>query len=547
MPKFVPVTDTEKPKSEQSLYSDELLAHRQFDMPHAVLNSGSAGNSNSQEKRGWTQGEVGWGNLNKYGSDAADNGAQILRHAEGDQKMVKNEKGLWVKAKSINSSENKGELQGKGRGGRGIPVFDKYRQDLENKQSDNEGTEGIKSDDKRFEDARAKKEFDIEKDHQHSNRKEKKSSHRDRSGSSDRSASPHRRSHNGRSRDRGRDRDNDRQKSRGDRDSRDRRGDERSRRDDSRSRRARSRSGHKERRGDKDRHNRSRNDSRERHRRRSRSESRERHRDHRKRSSKYSDSDSDDDRRRKEKERDDRPGKQQRRASPSPSPPTNKHQRKTEPHGVQEKEQQLQSDEKKDIEEAIPEIQITAVQVLNHFHEVYSGKSTRRVEQIGELFHENAKIQSLRSDHKVYLKGREDIKTSFLKTQATNVTPSKRIYIEVPQFLSTDSASSPQLVTYACDFHRAATSPGLGDTSKDTVLLYECQDRFIVNVWGMNDADHLSQNENLTEDVVYEAKVWGLVEAVIQEKWSEVIQREKLNLKLVSHFHNYDKMEVWGM
>ncbi len=547
MPKFVPVTDTEKPKSEQSLYSDELLAHRQFDMPHAVLNSGSAGNSNSQEKRGWTQGEVGWGNLNKYGSDAADNGAQILRHAEGDQKMVKNEKGLWVKAKSINSSENKGELQGKGRGGRGIPVFDKYRQDLENKQSDDEGTEGIKSDDKRFEDARAKKEFDIEKDHQHSNRKEQKSSHRDRSGSSDRSASPHRRSHNDRSRDRGRDRDNDRHKSRGDRDSRDRRGDERSRRDDSRSRRARSRSGHKERRGDKDRHNRSRNDSRERHRRRSRSESRERHRDHRKRSSKYSDSDSDDDRRRKEKERDDRPRKQQRRGSPSPSPPTNKHQRKTETHRVKEKEQQLQSDEKKDIEEAIPEIQITAVQVLNHFHEVYSGKSTRRVEQIGELFHENAKIQSLRSDHKVYLKGREDIKTSFLKTEATNVTPSKRIYIEVPQFLSTDSASSPQLVTYACDFHRAATSPGLGDTSKDTVLLYECQDRFIVNVWGMNDADHLSQNENLTEDVVYEAKVWGLVEAVIQQKWSEVIQREKLNLKLVSHFHNYDKMEVWGM
>ena len=59
MPKFVPVTDQEAPKSEQNLFSAENLKHRKFDNPHAVV---KAKNPSGEIKRGW---EYGNGQLQK--------------------------------------------------------------------------------------------------------------------------------------------------------------------------------------------------------------------------------------------------------------------------------------------------------------------------------------------------------------------------------------------------------------------------------------------------------------------------------------------------
>eukprot|EP01033_Poteriospumella_lacustris_P020151 gene20151-14714_t len=77
MPSFVPVTDPEKARSEQNPHDPEFIAHRLFDDPHTV----------KTVDRGWGQGEVGWGVLKKFGGDERDDGAQVLRHAEGSHKM----------------------------------------------------------------------------------------------------------------------------------------------------------------------------------------------------------------------------------------------------------------------------------------------------------------------------------------------------------------------------------------------------------------------------------------------------------------------------
>lgn len=66
MPRFVPVSNPEAPKSEQDLHSAENLKHRKFDNPHAVLKP--------PVDRGWQQGSLGWGVLGSFGSKEKDDG-----------------------------------------------------------------------------------------------------------------------------------------------------------------------------------------------------------------------------------------------------------------------------------------------------------------------------------------------------------------------------------------------------------------------------------------------------------------------------------------
>lgn len=84
MPTFVPVTNPEKSLREQD--ESELSKHRNFDSTVVA-----------RQKRGWQQGTVGWGVQGTWGSTAKDDGAQVVRE-QSRGNMVRNEKGLWVKA-----------------------------------------------------------------------------------------------------------------------------------------------------------------------------------------------------------------------------------------------------------------------------------------------------------------------------------------------------------------------------------------------------------------------------------------------------------------
>lgn len=94
MPSFVPVQDPEKARHEQD--ETALAKHRNFDSMVVARQRTETTN------RGWEQGAVGWGVLGSWGSSSRDQGAQVTRKvADPRNKMVKNEKGLWVKVRDL--------------------------------------------------------------------------------------------------------------------------------------------------------------------------------------------------------------------------------------------------------------------------------------------------------------------------------------------------------------------------------------------------------------------------------------------------------------
>lgn len=94
MPAFVPVSDPEKARYEQD--EKEMAKHRNFDSMVVARQRTETTN------RGWEQGSVGWGVLGAWGSSCRDEKAQVTRRvADPNKKMVRNEKGLWVKARDL--------------------------------------------------------------------------------------------------------------------------------------------------------------------------------------------------------------------------------------------------------------------------------------------------------------------------------------------------------------------------------------------------------------------------------------------------------------
>jgi hypothetical protein len=76
MPKFVPVSDVERPKIAQDPNGAAFDKHRKFDNPHAV-------GKKLPVNRGWEQGNVGWGVLGAFGDHDKDEGAQVVKRATG--------------------------------------------------------------------------------------------------------------------------------------------------------------------------------------------------------------------------------------------------------------------------------------------------------------------------------------------------------------------------------------------------------------------------------------------------------------------------------
>lgn len=384
MPSFVPVVDVEKPRNERDTNSDEYQKHRRWEAPH----SSSTANSRPTVKRGWEQGNLGWGVLGSFGSSEKDDGSTVVRKHSDDQKMIKNDKGLWVRSKEVAEVRSSGA----GRGG-GIPL-------IPSRESE--------------------PSFQLSS----SSSKDSSSNRRPRSSSRDRS-----------------------------------------------------------------RHHRSR--SRDRHRRRSRSRSRDTSHKIQRRN-----------------ETNDVKTIQPVHDEPSPSKDINI---SAEPH----------------------EVVMTAIQVVNRLLEVFEdvkSSSSKRIDNITELFSDDARISSLKSG-KVFVTGTREIRESFGKTFPCLAEASKRAFVDLEK----------DQITFCFDCHGPATSPGLGDRSKDTVLLYKCAEGKIVQVWGMADSEKLGSRPSLTKEAFLASEAWKLALAIITSNSGlSTLSSEDI------HFHNYSKIETWG-
>jgi hypothetical protein len=358
--------------------------------------------------------------------------------------MVKNEQGLWVKAQSIAMDKlDDSKTVGKGRGRGGVPVFQPKGADFSTSMSS-----------------------DYHHKTKETNREDKARHSRSRSRSNSRNNRHRVRDmkdkdrYRDRSRDRDRDRDKDRKYNRS-------RSHSYSSDDSRRRHSSSSRSIHRDSNRDKDRGGRERERQRERHRERDDSRTRERYRD----KDRYGSSSQD-----KYRERDSHSGGRKG----SSVGETGRHRDDDRNHRKEQCEKNLRIAIEDNEHEQTLRCHITAVQVVNRFHELYAAKTTSpstRLESLNEIFEENAVISSLKNVNNIYLSSRRAIVDSFAKTTAQEVTVSKRMFVNMDddndnaEGNCTKSAESP--ITFVLDFHRACTAPGLGDQAKATILLYQ--------------------------------------------------------------------------
>jgi len=193
-----------------------------------------------------------------------------------------------------------------------------------------------------------------------------------------------------------------------------------------------------------------------------------------------------------------------------------------------------------------------AVQIVNRLLDVYGtsfktaeAPSKKRLEEIALLFSEDAAILSLKTG-KELLRGRQKIEQSFAGTSAARATCAKRLFIESSAAANFNAKSDADAsVSFALDLHVPGTSPGLGDRTKHTVLLYRVESNLITHVWGGVDADKMSANEKLTkEDLV--TKLKETISRIIEQDYPHCFEKEAENGVVDIHFHDYCNLEVWG-
>lgn len=546
MPKFVPVRDTERSLAEQDVDGAEFAAHRQFDNPHSVLKNKK---STEQTDRGWAQGEVGWGVQRSFGGEEKDGHAQVSRYAEGENKMVKNSKGLWVKAKEIEPDDVRNEKKGMGRGNKGISVFAATSEGVYH----DEAEIGARYNEKRNESRRDDGDYSSKRkqnDDRHAESDEDSRHHTSRRREQDRS----------RSRDRSRQRD----------DSRDHRRYKSSRRNQDRDRSSsRDRDLHRYRSSSRDRDRRRKEDKKYSDKRRSRSRSRSDSRDRRRHKKRHRADSEERDSKRHDRDRNKRRNRHSRSRSPLQSSDSDdrhddEHVRATKPqtNPTEERKSRFEKSATNEpplsqpvVSREVPvgltsevdteEIRITAVQVINRFHEVYQSSHAHRLRDLRDLFHASISVSSLQNPDKVYLDGRDAVLIAFAKTVPMPTPVSKRIYFE-----ATSKREDPNLeVTFVCDLHRPGTSPGLGDSQHDTFVLYECSGAQIVRIWGGNDASGCVQDEDLSMEglLTKGQKNWQRVKNIVSKSVVFVDKGQSSWETTFCHYHNYDRMEVWGM
>jgi hypothetical protein len=176
-----------------------------------------------------------------------------------------------------------------------------------------------------------------------------------------------------------------------------------------------------------------------------------------------------------------------------------------------------------------------AVQIVNHFQEIFADSKTdskKRVEAISELFTTNIIISSLKTE-KLLLTGREAIFESFQRTSPSIAECSRRLFI--PSVENDASA-----ISYCLDLHTPGTSPGLGDKTKDTVILYRCDEETakITHVWGAADPDQLASKSQLTKTDLLQATVWKWTTKIFQTIYPSFSDHQP------TYFHDYTNIET---
>jgi hypothetical protein len=154
------------------------------------------------------------------------------------------------------------------------------------------------------------------------------------------------------------------------------------------------------------------------------------------------------------------------------------------------------------------------------------------------MFADNAVVASLKTGQ-VYLTGKEAIQNSYTKTTGTGEGKTASV---CRLFVPEDHATKTK-VSFVVDFHRAGTSPGLGDPTKDIALLYRCENNQITNVWGSVDPNKLaSNNVSVKAEMLLQGTAFTWVLPLIRKDMPGFEPVEGKNC----HFHDYSNVETWG-
>jgi hypothetical protein len=172
-----------------------------------------------------------------------------------------------------------------------------------------------------------------------------------------------------------------------------------------------------------------------------------------------------------------------------------------------------------------------------------------RLDLLEKSFTENAIVASMKTN-KVLLSGHAAIRSSFGSTRPLKAECTRRLFIPDDKGQSSHNLpSDEEVVSYCLDLHIPNSSPGLGDPTKDVALLYECVSNKHSNpdsnppairyVWGAIDPDKLASKDILTKDMLYESKVWQWCKSILYEKIPNFDECE-------THFHDYTSIETWS-
>jgi hypothetical protein len=125
-----------------------------------------------------------------------------------------------------------------------------------------------------------------------------------------------------------------------------------------------------------------------------------------------------------------------------------------------------QSVESNDIGEEFSKT-FNAIQIINRFFDVFADSRIsigERLDFICELFAKDIKICSLKTG-KVLISSRDELRSSFQRTQPRAACSAKRVYFEEAEAVSTGGLAT-LTHSFVLDCHRPFTSPGLGDGTK---------------------------------------------------------------------------------
>jgi hypothetical protein len=185
--------------------------------------------------------------------------------------------------------------------------------------------------------------------------------------------------------------------------------------------------------------------------------------------------------------------------------------------------------------DGVENISFNAVQLVNRFLEVFSEQHMPidiRESLLSDVFNDDLCVCSLKTS-KILMATKAALLASFGKTKFHTASSARRLVLTFPQ----DSAYAP--VSYCFDLHTPLTSPGLGDPSKDSALLYRCEHSKLTHIWGGVDKELLASLETLTLARIQDSEVWRLALAVITKQDCAPAAQHM-------HFHDYTNIEVIG-